>query len=157
NPHVLGIVLSEGFGLDCSSPSEVWLAKQLGARGMHTGNYPTCEELRDILAADKLLLNLDDLSLIDSVRKIGTPEFLSLRINPGRTAGSMESLLLAGSDAKFGVPWEHAIAGYRRLKEIGVRRFGMHMMSGSNVLDAAYFAQVAHKLMTVARSVQKEA
>ena len=46
------------------------------------------------------------------VRDIGMPEFMSLRINPGVTSGSMESLLLAGKDAKFGVPWERAVDAY---------------------------------------------
>src|SRR5439155_20160793 len=122
NLHILRIILSEGFGLDCSSPSEVWLSKQLGATGMHTGNYPPEDELRETMAAENLLLNLDDLSLIDAVQRIGTPKFVSLRINPGMTKGSMESLLVAGADGKFGVPWEHAVDGYRRLKEIGVQR-----------------------------------
>src|SRR5437868_6805645 len=39
NPHVVRIILDEGFGLDCSSPSEAWLARRLGAWGMYTGNY----------------------------------------------------------------------------------------------------------------------
>jgi diaminopimelate decarboxylase len=156
NPHVLRIVLDEGFDLDCSSPSEVWLSQRLGAKGMHTGNYPAEAELREIIAAGNLLLNLDDVSVIDMVRKIGAPPFLSLRINPGITAGSMESLLLAGKDAKFGVPWEQAPAAYRQLKESGVERFGMHMMTGSNVLDPSYFAAVTRKLLSVARTVKQE-
>ncbi len=41
NPHILRIVLDEGFGLDCSSHSEAWLARRFDARGMHTGNYTT--------------------------------------------------------------------------------------------------------------------
>ena len=146
---MLRIVLDEGFGLDCSSPSEVWLSQKLNARGMHTGNYPPEAELRDILRADNLLLNLDDVSLIETVRKIGVPPFLSFRINPGITAGSMESLLLAGKDAKFGVPWEQAVAAYGQLKQAGVTRFGMHMMTGSNVLDAELLrrrhAQIAQR------------
>ena len=31
NPHVLRIVLEEGFGLDCSSHSEAWLASRFDA------------------------------------------------------------------------------------------------------------------------------
>jgi diaminopimelate decarboxylase len=156
NPHILRIILDEKFDLDCSSPSEVWLSQRLGAKGMHTGNYPTEDELRDIIRADNLVLNLDDVSLIDTVQKIGTPSFVSLRINPGITAGSMESLLLAGKDAKFGVPWEQTVDAYRRLRQAGVQRFGMHMMTGSNVLDPKYFATVAHKLMTIATSVKRD-
>jgi diaminopimelate decarboxylase len=156
NPHIVRIILDEGFGLDCSSPAEVWLAKELNATGMHTGNYSTELELREILGSPNLLLNLDDVSLIETVQRIGTPAFLSLRVNPGITAGSMESLLLAGQDAKFGIPWERAVDAYRRLVAAGAKRFGMHMMTGSNVLDPRYFATVARKLLTIARDVQRE-
>jgi diaminopimelate decarboxylase len=155
NPHVASIVVSEGFGIDCSSPSEALLTRALKARGMHTGNYTGREELELVLKTPGLQLNLDDISLVPIVQKIGVPEFLSFRINPGITKGGMESLLLAGPDAKFGVPWEAAVHAYRRAKEIGVRRFGIHMMTGSNVLEACYFALIAAKLLEVAGNVKK--
>ena len=46
NPHLLKIVISEGFELDASSESEAWIAKKLGVGGMFTGNYNTLEELK---------------------------------------------------------------------------------------------------------------
>jgi len=155
NPHILKIIQAEGFGFDCSSPSEVWLAEKLKAFGMDTGNYVSERDLRQVLASG-LLLNLDDLSMLETVVKIGVPEFLSFRINPGIASATLKSNLLAGPDAKYGVPWEQATEAYRRAKAAGVRRFGIHMMTGSNVASPDYFPGVTHKLLQIAGAVKRD-
>lgn len=156
NPHVLRVIQEEGFGFDCSSPSELWLVNELGGRGMYTGNYNTREELAQVLASPNILLNLDDISSVAVVRELGAPAFLSFRVNPGVTTGDVESLYLAGPEAKFGVPRERAVAAYRAAREAGASRFGLHMMTGSNVLDADYFPFVTRKLLEVAAEVREE-
>ncbi|NIT36034.1 MAG: diaminopimelate decarboxylase [candidate division Zixibacteria bacterium] len=155
NPHVLRVVQEEGFGFDCSSPSELWLVNELGGRGMYTGNYTTREELAQVIASPDVLLNLDDVSAVATVNELGTPAFLSFRVNPGVTAGDVESLYLAGPEAKFGLPAEAAVAAYRAAREAGASRFGLHMMTGSNVLDADYFSFVTCKLLGVAAEVRR--
>lgn len=154
NPHVLRVILSEGFGLDCSSLSEVHLAQTLGAAGMHTGNYVTERELRAALVSS-LLLNLDDVSMLPTVQKIGLPEFLSFRINPGIGSSTLASNVLAGPDAKYGVPNEHAVAAYRHARDAGVKRFGIHMMTGSNVPSEDYFSGVTRRLLIIAGTIKK--
>lgn len=47
----------------------------------------------------------------------------------------------AGPDAKFGVPPDQIVEGYRRAKAAGATRFGMHMMTGSCVLNNDYWAE----------------
>jgi diaminopimelate decarboxylase len=111
NPAIVRIVFSEGFGADASSEAEAWVTRKLGGWGMYTGNYTTEAEFRFVKTMG-LLLNLDDASMIPTIRKIGVPEFLSFRINPGISQGGMKSLFLAGPDSKFGVP------GSKRSKRI---------------------------------------
>lgn len=156
NPHVLRVVQEEGFGFDCSSPSELWLVNKLGGRGMYTGNYTTREELAQVLASPDVLLNLDDISAVAVVGELGAPAFLSFRVNPGVTTGEVESLYLAGPEAKFGLPAEAAVAAYGAAREAGASRFGLHVMTGSNVLDADYFPFVTRKLLEVAAEVHAE-
>jgi len=156
NPHLVKIIIDEGFGLDCSSHSEVWLANRLDAFGMNTGNYNTTKEIQQVLDLRNILLNLDDISLLDTLEKLEIPEFLSFRINPNISKGGMESLLVAGPNGKFGVPWEEAVEGYRRAKKLGVKKFGIHMMTGSNVLDEEYFAEITAKLLEVAGEIHDE-
>ncbi len=155
NPHLLKIIMDEGYGFDCSSLSEAWLAGKLGARGMYIGNYSLENEFRAALEAG-LLLNLDDISLIPLTKKIGFPKQISFRINPGLGQGSMESLVLAGPDAKFGVPHELAPQAYALAREAGATTFGMHMMTGSNVLDERYFAVVVERQLEIAANIKRE-
>ena len=109
NPALLSIIFAEGFGADASSEAEAWITRHLGATGMYTGNYTTADELRFVLKTGHFQLNLDDISILPTLQKIGPPEFLSFRVNPGISQGGMKSLFLAGPDAKFGVPASEAV------------------------------------------------
>ena len=155
NPEIVRIIFSEGFGADASSEAEAWLTGQLGGWGMYTGNYTTESEFRFVMQRD-FLLNLDDISMLPTVAKIGVPEFLSFRINPGQGRGGVEGLVMAGPDAKYGVPRDRAVEAYAGAMALGVKRFGIHAMTGSNVLEEAYFGQVARDLLEVAGQVKKE-
>ncbi len=157
NPGILKIIFSEGFGADASSEAEAWITHKLGASGMYTGNYTTEDEFRFVTRLGGLLLNLDDISMLPAIRKIGVPEFLSFRVNPGISMGGMKSLFLAGPDAKYGVPLSRVAAAYREARELGVRRFGIHAMTGSNVLDERYFEAVASKLLELVAEVRRKA
>jgi diaminopimelate decarboxylase len=156
NPHLLKIIFSEGFGADASSEAEAWITKKLGASGMYTGNYTTEEEFRFVLRTGCFLLNLDDISMLPTIRKLGIPEFLSFRVNPGISKGGMKSLFLAGQDAKYGIPLSRISEAYEKARMLGVKRFGLHAMTGSNVLDENYFAAVAEKLLEIAAMIKKK-
>ncbi len=153
NPQILRIIADEGFGFDASSASEVWICNKIGATGMHTGNYLGGEELGDVICAG-FILNLDDVSQLDLLGAV--PETLSFRINPGMTAGGMESLLVAGPDAKYGVPFEKAAEAYEKARDMGVKKFGIHMMTGSNVSEEEYFPAVVEKLFGIVAEIKEK-
>jgi len=156
NPRLLRIIFSEGFGADASSEAEAWIVKQLGGRGMYTGNYTAPDEFRYVARTGAFLLNLDDISMLDTIKKIGVPKFLSFRVNPSISKGGMKSLFLAGPDAKYGVPLGKIVEAYRRARKMGVKRFGIHAMTGSNVLDESYFESVAMILLETAGKIKRE-
>lgn len=155
NPHLLKIIISEGFGLDASSESEAWIAKKLGVGGMFTGNYNPPEELKPAKDAG-FILNLDDVSMIPFLDKIGVPDKLSFRVNPGIGKASLATNVLAGPDAKFGIPFEQAPEAYKKAKEKGVKEFGIHMMTGSNVLDESYFPAIVERLFSIIADVASQ-
>jgi len=156
NPRLLKIIFSEGFGADASSEAEAWIVRQLGGKGMYTGNYTSEAEFRFVVKTGEFMLNLDDITMLETIRKIGAPKFLSFRVNPGISRGGMKSLYLAGPDAKYGVPIERIVEAYRRAKALGVKRFGIHAMTGSNVLDESYFESVAMILLETAGKIKQE-
>lgn len=155
NPELLKIIFAEGYGADASSEAEVWVTRKLGASGMYTGNYTTPEEMRYVLR-EKFMLNLDDVSMLDTLEKVGVPQFISFRVNPGISKGGMKSLILAGPDSKYGVPAKDIVGAYRKAKAMGVKCFGLHAMTGSNVLDEEYFTEVAMKLLEIAGEIRKK-
>lgn len=156
NPELLRIIYSEEFGADASSEAEAWVTRELGGSGMYTGNYTLPDEFRFALDCG-FLINLDDISMLPTIKKIGAPEFLSFRINPGISQGGMASLFFAGPDAKYGVPKEQVVEAYRKAKRLGVKRFGMHTMTGSNVLDEKYFPSVCEAMLDLVAEVTKKA
>lgn len=148
NPYLMKILREEGFGIDCSSTAELELAKRIGMRGdeiMLTSNDTPVHEFQ--LAKDLgAIINLDDISHIDYVEKhVGLPETICMRYNPGDLK---QGNLIIGhpEEAKYGFTHDQMIEGYRKLKEKGVKRFGIHTMVASNELDPDYFIETAELL-----------
>ncbi len=157
NPEVLKIVIDEGYLFDASSRSEAWIGDKLGVGGMYTANYTTAETLKYSMNKG-FMLNLDDISNVPMLFEIGVPEFISFRINPGVGDAVEESCVLAGPDSKYGMPFEKASEAYAAAAKLGVKRFGIHMMTGSNVpIDKKdYFSEIVEKLLEVIAEVKKE-
>jgi len=61
----------------------------------------------------------------------------------------------AGPDAKFGMREREALKAYRLAKEAGIKRLGVHMMAGSNVLETPYWAAITDRLTSIAARIAK--
>ncbi len=152
NPHILKIFNEINAGTDCSSPMEVLLSQKAGFSKeniLYTGNYESYTDLEFALN-NVGRINLDDINSFDRLLKVGKPDIISFRLNPGIGRGGFEGITTAGSDAKFGVPYEKAIIAYQKAIDAGIKRFGIHMMTGSNNLEPYYFAEIVEKLMMIA-------
>jgi diaminopimelate decarboxylase len=148
NPYLMKILREEGFGIDCSSTTELELAKRVGMSGdeiMLTSNDTPASEFQ--MAADLgAIINLDDISHIEYLEKnVGLPETICMRYNPGDLK---QGNLIIGhpEEAKYGFTHEQMIEGYAMLKAKGVKRFGVHTMVASNELDPDYFVETAEIL-----------
>jgi len=165
NPAVLlSLTRDGGCGLDCSSTGELWIADKVGCKDvMYTSNYTSKEDLKKAVI-QKVIINLDDASLVDSLKetceenRLPFPELMCFRLNPGtgNTASETASNLLGGPSAKFGVPPEQIEEAYRKAKQYGARRFGIHMMTGSCVLDEEYWALTVSKLLETLKSLREK-
>ena len=100
--------------------------------------------------------SIDSYSILPRLLKLGTPSFLSFRINPGIGAGSYSGLVFGGKNTKFGMSSEDAIIAYNLAKKSGVKKFGIHMMTGSSILDPSYFKKVTNKLIDIAAAIVEE-
>lgn len=158
HPAIAKILVSEGAGMDVCNPAEIWLARSLGLEGskmLYTGNYCTDEELQ-YGAKYCPRINLDDIALLPRLLKFKKPEVLSFRINPGIGKATIKTNVFAGPEAKFGIPIEKAIAAYSAAKKVGIKRFGIHMMTGSCVLEPDYFEKITGVLVDEAGRIAKK-
>lgn len=153
NPHILSIMHEMGFGFDCSSIPELILSRGVGARGaaiMFTSNNTSAAEFAAALDEGGCILNLDDISLLDKLPAL--PDLICFRYNPGaqRTGNA---IIGNPVEAKFGVAHGQIVEAYRRARDRGVQRFGLHTMLVSNERDYRYMAQTAHMLLQLADEI----
>jgi len=155
NPAILRIMRELGFGLDCSSASELILARQNGFKAediMLTSNN-TYEKLFELaLAEGGCILNLDDISMIDKVPKI--PELICIRYNPGERRTGTE-IIGNPVESKWGVRHDQIIEAYRQAKICGAKKFGIHTMIISNELGHQYMVETVRMLLEVIEIVSQ--
>jgi diaminopimelate decarboxylase len=158
NPYVIKLLHREGSGADCSSLAELVLAERCGLRGgdiMFTSNDTPAEEFRKAVELGAVI-NLDDISHIDFLRQAaGLPERICCRYNPGPLKGG-NAIIGKPEEAKYGFTREQLFEGYRRLRDAGVKRFGIHTMVASNELDPHYFIDTAKMMFDLAVDLSDE-
>ncbi|PLX78104.1 MAG: diaminopimelate decarboxylase [Desulfuromonas sp.] len=156
NLRILQIMQEMGFGFDCSSIPELIMSRQIGASGeeiMFTSNNTAPDEFRFAEQDGGCVLNLDDISLIDKVPNF--PELVCFRYNPGpRRTGNV--IIGNPVEAKYGVTHGQVIDAYRKARERGAKRFGLHTMVASNELDYTYMVETARMVLEVAELVEYE-
>jgi diaminopimelate decarboxylase len=155
NPGVMAILAEEGFGFDCSSITELILARRIGAGPrdiMFTSNNTSAEDFRVAALDGGCLLNLDDISLVPKVPQM--PAEICFRYNPGaRRTGN--SIIGNPVEAKYGVAHDQIVDAYRAAIDRGARRFGLHTMLASNERNADYMVQTVAMLLDIVTMVSE--
>lgn len=159
NPEVLRIFVEEGFGLDCASECELMLARRAGAQGkiMFSANDVPSGEFA---YANQLgaILNLDDITDIEQIlSECGRmPEVISIRFNPGGGFIADNDIIGSPEESKYGWTLAQMREGLKRLKGLGVKKFGIHALLSSNALESAYYPMLAELLMQTAHDLSAE-
>jgi diaminopimelate decarboxylase len=164
-PQILDILHQEGCGVDCSSLTELMMARRCGFSGeeiMFSANETPAEEY--VLAAELgAIINLDDITHVDFLKDtIGyIPETISCRYNPGgvfQLGKSKEGFQVMDNpgDAKYGMTKPQLFEAFRRLKELGAKRFGIHSFLASNTISNDYYPELAGQLFQLAVELERE-
>lgn len=158
NPYLLAILREEGFGADCSSLAELELAERVGMRGddiMFTSNDTPAHEFAEAVRLGAIV-NLDDITHLDYLHQhVGVPELICFRYNPGPLR---EGNVIIGKpeEAKYGLTHPQLFEGFRRARELGATRFGLHTMVASNELNPEFFVETARMLFDLAVELARE-
>lgn len=153
NTNILHIFNKMGSGLDAVSIEEVMLGIQAGFTPesiMYTPNGVSFQEMENAIALG-VMINIDNLSILEAFgAKYGNSVPVCIRLNPHIMAGGHANISVGHIDSKFGI----SIHQVRHIKRIvdhyGILVTGLHMHTGSDIVDADVFLQGAELLYDAA-------
>jgi len=158
NPHegILERFVRAGLGLECVSAGELAHVRRTlpefeTSRILFTPNFAPRSEYRDALEAGAMV-TLDNLHPLTEWPEEFEGRELFLRIDPGVGRGHHAHVRTAGAEAKFGVSVDRLPRIREAADRIGARIIGLHAHSGSGILDAGSWADVAATLTELARA-----
>ena len=160
NPYLLKILKDYDMGCDCSSYTELMLAKSCGFDGEHIMFSSNDTPAEEFAYADKLgaIINLDDFTHIDFLEEtIGhIPETISCRYNPGGVFTLSNGIMDNPGDSKYGMTKEQLFEAFKILKSKGAKYFGVHAFLASNTVTNEYYPQLAKELFELVVELKNE-
>ncbi len=153
NISVLRLFNKLGSGLDTVSLQEVKLGLEAGvdpAKIIYTPNGVSLEEIEEV-AALGVQINIDNLSILE---QFGTkhPEVpVCIRINPHVMAGGNTNISVGHIDSKFGISIHQIPHTLRIVENTGMNINGIHMHTGSDILDIDVFLYASEILFDTAK------
>lgn len=156
NIALLRIAREQGCGADCSNVNEIKVAKIVKFDDIiYSGNYQSIDNLRYGLE-NGVILNLDNADDLNELLNQKKPEIISFRLNPDFGNGKYDKIITGGKKAKFGSSKEKILAAYKLAKNSGIKRYGLHMMTGSCIMNEKYFSKIAEEIIETAGSLSKD-
>ena len=153
NVSILKYMRSIGAGLDTVSIQEVWLGLHAGFLPHEIIYTPNCVSMEEIEMAVKagVQINIDNISILE---QFGTKYHgdipVCLRINPHVMGGGNINISTGHIDSKFGISIYQMRHVERLIQTLGLRINGLHMHTGSDILEADIFMRGADILFETA-------
>ncbi|MEK6475957.1 diaminopimelate decarboxylase [Catalinimonas sp. 4WD22] len=154
NLSVLKLVKAQGIGLDVVSIEEAHLGIKAGFAPQEISYTPNCVSFEEIQEAVELgvAINIDNLPMLEQFGKTyGNTVSCCVRINPNIMAGGNTKISVGHSYSKFGI----SALQVRELVEIVEKNdidiSGVHVHTGSDILDVDVFLMSAEVVFEVAR------
>ncbi len=152
NITILKLLKNKGSGLDTVSIQEVLLGLEAGFAPediMYTPNGVSLEEIEEV-ARMGVHINIDNLSILEQfgTRHPNTP--VCIRINPHVMAGGNTNISVGHIDSKFGISIHQTPHILRIIENTKMKVNGIHMHTGSDILDIEVFLYAAEILFQAA-------
>ncbi|WP_405381260.1 diaminopimelate decarboxylase [Maribacter sp. LLG6340-A2] len=154
NITILKLMNSLGSGLDTVSIQEVQLGLLAGFKPETIIFTPNGVSLEEIEEAAKLgvRINIDNLSILEQFGSKHPNIPVCIRINPHVMAGGNSNISVGHIDSKFGISI-HQIPHLLRIVELTKMNInGIHMHTGSDILDIDVFLYASEILFETARN-----
>jgi diaminopimelate decarboxylase len=157
NVSILKLLNSFGSSMDTVSIQEVKLALEAGippGEIIYTPNGVSLEEIEEASALG-VQINIDNLSILEQFGTKHPTTPVCIRINPHVMAGGNTNISVGHIDSKFGISI-HQMPHLKRIVEnTGMHINGIHMHTGSDILDIEVFLYASEILFEAARNFDK--
>jgi len=153
NPNILKLIKMAGEGLDAVSIQEVELGLKAGfapSEILFTPNSVSFEELQRGVELG-VHLNIDNIGMLERFgHTYGSSVPCCIRINPHIVAGGTAHIQTGHIDSKFGISIHQMRHVLRVVESEKIKVNGIHMHTGSDILDADAFVRGAEILFDAA-------
>jgi diaminopimelate decarboxylase len=152
NVSILKLMQSMGSGLDTVSIQEVLLGIKAGFKPediIFTPNGVSLEEIETV-AEMGVQINIDNLSILEQFGTKHPQVPVCIRINPHVMAGGNSNISVGHIDSKFGISIHQIPHVLRIVENTKMHINGIHMHTGSDILDIEVFLHASEILFNTA-------
>jgi diaminopimelate decarboxylase len=154
NVAILQLLKEMGSGLDTVSIQEVLLGLHAGyepEKIFYTPNGVSLEEIEEVSAMG-VQINIDNLSILEQFGTKYPSVPVCIRINPHVMAGGNANISVGHIDSKFGISVHQLPHLVRIVENTKMNIVGIHMHTGSDILDIEVFLYAAEILFDAAKN-----
>lgn len=157
NISILKLLNSLGCGLDTVSVQEVRLGLKAGvepSKIIYTPNGVSLEEIEEVVKLGAQI-NIDNLSILEQFGNRHPEIPVCIRINPHVMAGGNSKISVGHIDSKFGISIHQMPHLLRIVENTGMHINGIHMHTGSDILDIGVFLYASEILFEAAKNFKE--
>lgn len=152
NIAILRLFKELGAGLDCVSTQEVELALHVGFDPQDIIYTPNSVSTREYEKAMEygVKITIDNLDILETFGIHHPNQPIFIRINPHLMAGGSAKISVGHIDSKFGISIHQVPIIKRIVKKLNIPVEGIHVHTGSDILDPDVFSKAAELIFSVA-------
>ena len=154
NISILKFIINLGSGIDAVSIQEVKLALKCGVKPDKIIYTPNGVSMDEIKKASELgvKINIDNLSVLEDFGNNNQSIPICIRINPHIMAGGNSKISVGHIDSKFGISIHQIPHLIRIVNNTKIKVNGIHMHTGSDILDIDVFLRASEILFDTAKN-----
>tara|TARA_B100001989_G_scaffold12303_1_gene7725 strand:- start:1129 stop:2373 length:1245 start_codon:yes stop_codon:yes gene_type:complete len=157
NINILKYLNNLGAGLDTVSLQEVKLGLKAGFNPkniIYTPNGVSIDEIEKVVSYGAQI-NIDNLAMLEQFGNKHPSVPVCIRINPHVMAGGNNNISVGHIDSKFGISIHQIPHLLRIVENTKMNINGIHMHTGSDILDIEVFLHASEILFSTARKFKK--
>ncbi|MFK7925270.1 MAG: diaminopimelate decarboxylase [Bacteroidia bacterium] len=146
-----------GAGLDTVSMQEAHMGIRAGFAPEEIIFTPNCVSFEEIKAAVELglMVNIDNISILEQFgHEYGNTVPCCIRFNPHIFAGGNSKIQVGHIDSKFGISVYQRRHVQRIIQAANINVVGLHVHTGSDILDARSYIQSAEIMFDLAHEFE---